>query len=204
MIDTAEETSVIGVHFKPGGAFPFLGVPVGELADLHVDLEALWGSAALELRERLCAAATPAERFALLERALTARLCCPLEHHRAVPVALRALGRPDARPRIRDVAQDPGLSHRRLVEVFTAEVGLTPKLFCRVQRFQRALAFVRQSAEAPNWAMQALDCGYFDQSHLIHDVLTFSGLTPAAYFRQQRSLRERGVHIKRNHLPLPE
>ena len=44
----------MGVHFKPGGAFPFLGLPAGELADTHVDLEALWGSFANRLRERIC------------------------------------------------------------------------------------------------------------------------------------------------------
>jgi hypothetical protein len=41
VIDTAEEVSIIGVHFKPGGAFPFLGLPAGELADAHVNLETL-------------------------------------------------------------------------------------------------------------------------------------------------------------------
>jgi len=68
-------TSVVGVHFRPGGALPFLGVPPGELADRHADLELLWGrSAATELRERLCAATTSTERFAVLESALRSRL----------------------------------------------------------------------------------------------------------------------------------
>jgi len=64
--DSAEEAFIMGVHFRPGGAFPFLGVPAGELADTHVDLETLWGSSAIRLRERLCEASTAAERFCLL------------------------------------------------------------------------------------------------------------------------------------------
>jgi hypothetical protein len=69
--DTAEEASIMGAHFRPGGAFPFLGLPAGELSDTHLDLETLWGrSAAVELRERLCEAATPGERLRLLEEAL--------------------------------------------------------------------------------------------------------------------------------------
>src|SRR6266508_347324 len=55
VIDPRELVSVIGVRFRPGGAFPFLGTPASELADAHVDLEALWGTSAIELRERLCA-----------------------------------------------------------------------------------------------------------------------------------------------------
>jgi hypothetical protein len=56
VIDPRERGSVIGVRFRPGGAFPFLGTQASELADAHVDLEALWGTSALELREQLCAA----------------------------------------------------------------------------------------------------------------------------------------------------
>ena len=48
----AAEAFIIGVHFKPGGAFPFLGLPAGDLADTHVDLETLWGPSAGRLRER--------------------------------------------------------------------------------------------------------------------------------------------------------
>src|SRR5262245_44602949 len=73
VVDRAQHASIVGVHFRPGAAPPFLGVPASELAGAHVDLEALWGRAADELRERLREAATPAERFSLLERTLAAR-----------------------------------------------------------------------------------------------------------------------------------
>src|SRR5262249_35797566 len=74
---------VMGVHFKPGGAFRFLGVPATDLADIHVDLEALWGKFAQDLREQLCVAANSARRFRVLENALVARLENTLEEHRA-------------------------------------------------------------------------------------------------------------------------
>ena len=82
--------SIIGVHFRPGRAIPVLGVPVSELADAHVDLESLWGRAAAELRERLCKAATPEKRFAVLEEVLLGRLRQPPLWHGAIPVALDA------------------------------------------------------------------------------------------------------------------
>lgn len=86
--DTAGETCIIGVHFKPGGAFPFLGLPAGDLADTHVDLETLWGPAAGWLRERLCEARTSAERFQLLQEALLGRLGHGVQQHYAVSAAL--------------------------------------------------------------------------------------------------------------------
>jgi AraC-like DNA-binding protein len=203
VIDTAEEVSIMGVHFKPGGAFPFLGLPAGELADAHVNLETLWGRSAVELRERLCDAATPTERFRLLEEALVAHLFRPLEHHYAVPTALDAFRQRDGCATVRDTAQRIGLSQRRFIQVFTEEIGLTPKLFSRVQRFQRAVALVRQTT-APDWARLAVNCGYFDQSHLIRDFLMFSGFSPMDYLRWQNHLRQQGVHIKRNHLPISQ
>src|SRR5262245_1256313 len=67
-VDTRDH--VVGVHFKPGGAFRLLGIPASELTNTHMDLEILWGRAAHDLREQLCTAASPAQRFRVLESAL--------------------------------------------------------------------------------------------------------------------------------------
>ncbi|HEX6902485.1 MAG TPA: helix-turn-helix domain-containing protein [Thermoanaerobaculia bacterium] len=194
VIDPLQHASILGVHFRPGGASPFLGLPAGELADTHIDLETLWGRAARELRERLCAAVTAAERFSLVEEVLLSRLRRPPERHGAVPEALGAFERLGEALRVRDVAGQVGLSQRRFIQVFSAEVGLTPKLYSRVRRFQRARALAGDTPTA-DWARVAVDCGYFDQSHLIRDFLAFSGLSPADY------LRRRSERVLPNHVP---
>jgi AraC-like DNA-binding protein len=199
--DTEEEAFIMGIHFKPGGAFPFLGLPAGELADMHVDLETLWGASAVRLRERLCEASTAAERFQLLDEALIDHLFRPLEHHYAVLTALDSFGR-QTNAMVRDIAKDVGLSERRFIQVFKSEVGATPKLFSRVQRFQNARAIIHRHVEAADWAGIAIECGYFDQSHMIRDFQEFSGVSPAAYLRQYRSFVDEHLHIKSYHLPL--
>jgi AraC-like DNA-binding protein len=201
MTDTEEEASILGVHFKPGGAFAVLGPPAGEFANAHVDLTAVWGPSAAELRNRLCASTEPRERFQLLEDALIARLFDPPTRHGAVGCALELLTRARGRMMVRDIAKAVDLSQRRLIEVFTNEVGLTPKLFSRVLRFQRAIELARDD-ENLDWAELAADCGYFDQSHLIRDFVAFAGVSPADFRRQQSRLDRAGVHTKRNHLPL--
>jgi hypothetical protein len=65
---------LVNVSFRPGGAAPFLRLPLGELRNQIVSLDAIWGSAAAEIRERLADAPTPEARLALLERLLLARL----------------------------------------------------------------------------------------------------------------------------------
>jgi AraC-like DNA-binding protein len=200
--DTAEEKAVMGVQFKPAGAFPFLGVPPDEFAGLHLDLESLWGRAARELRERLCETTTPRKRFRLLEDALSTHLCRRLENHYAVRAALDAFGHAGGRPMVREIAKDLGLSERRLIRVFATEVGLTPKLFGRVQRFQRVVEKASQSHTDLDWTRLSLSSGYCDQSHLINDFVEFSGLTPTEYAQTLRFLDQYGVLRKRNHVPL--
>ena len=190
VLDTSRPSSIIGVHFKPSGAFPFFALPVDELRNRHVPLEALWGRRAAELRERLLAAEGAEARLLLLEHMLLSLLHRPQSHHAAVGHALAAFRRGPRR--IADVVDETGLSPRRFIRLFSDEVGLTPKSFCRIRRFQRTVTLLHR-AQAVDWAETALACGYCDQSHMIHDFQDFAGLSPANY------LARRSEHM--NHVP---
>jgi AraC-like DNA-binding protein len=180
--DAADDALSVGVHFKPGGASPLLDLPAGELHNTHVSLDTLWGSRADALREQLLEARGPTAIFRVLEQALLARSVRRSARHPAVAFALREFrGGPHA-PTVGDVTDRIGLSPRTFIRVFTEEVGLTPKLFCRVRRFQEVLRQVRRGQRV-EWADVALDCGYCDQAHLIHDFRVFSGLTPTAFLQ---------------------
>ncbi|HWH61401.1 MAG TPA: helix-turn-helix domain-containing protein [Terriglobales bacterium] len=189
----------MGVHFKPGGAFPFLRPPADELRDTHIDLEAIWGRAVAEIRNRLCETISLARRFRLLERFLLSRVYRPMQHHGAVVMALANLA--SARSQMtRELASEACLSEKRFIDVFRSEVGLNPRLINRICRFQRVLALIHRTA-APDWAQLALNHGYYDQSHLIRDFAAFSGFGPADYIRRLSDLRKRGLGAKFNHLP---
>jgi len=193
VIDTAQQHSVLGAHFKPGGAFPFFDPPARELQNTLLSLEDLWGGFADRLRERVLESGTPQGMFRVLEQELLARGGLRLERHPAVTFALREFhGLPHTRT-IADVTGRIGLSAKRFIDVFSDEVGLTPKLFCRVRRFQRVLRQVGKGWPV-EWAAVAADCGYFDQAHFIRDFRAFSGLNPTTYVAQ------RTEHL--NHVPL--
>jgi len=74
VLESGQPTSVIGAHFKPGGAFPFFTLPMDELRNRHVPLEMLWGKGAVELRDRLLSTETLGARLLVLEHALARRL----------------------------------------------------------------------------------------------------------------------------------
>ncbi len=185
-IDTSRGTSVAGVHFKAGGAYPFLKLPFGELHNMHVSLDDFWGrSVATRVRDQLFEAPTPQTKAQLLERELLSIAAGQPERHPAVAFALSKFHFTPEATRISDVTDKIGISPRHFIDVFRNEVGLTPKLFCRVRRFQQVLRQISVGARI-QWSAVALEAGYFDQAHFIHDFRVFSGINPSAYVSDYR------------------
>lgn len=195
VIDTASQTSIIGVHFNPGSAFPFLTLPAGELHNAHISIDMLWGPTANDLRNQLLEAGSTDTKFHILEQFLLTHTAHPLVRHPAITFALKEFQSVPNTRTIAEVTEQIGLSPRRFIQIFREEVGLTPKQFCRVRRFQETLCLINRG-EQIEWTDIALTCGYFDQSHFNHDFRVFSGLNPSTY------LMYRGEH--RNHVPLYE
>ena len=125
IIDVAARPTLIGVHFKPGGAFPFLDVPATELRNARVVGDAVWGRFARELYERVVAAPTSRARFEVLERCLLERLARARPVHPVVTYAVREISAAPAQA-MAAVTARVGLSARRFIQVFADEVGLTP------------------------------------------------------------------------------
>jgi AraC-like DNA-binding protein len=193
VIDTSQEERVFGIQFRPGGAFPFFKLPVSELKNTDVTLECLWKGAAGELRERLLGASSVHSMFALAEEYLLAQLVRDPRLHPAVDFARqRFCGAPHIAT-VSSVLDSIGVGHHRFTQLFDEQVGLSPKAFCRVRRFQHVLHAVHRLREA-DWVQVALDCGYYDQPHFIHDFRAFSGLTPAQYLARATE------HL--NHVPM--
>jgi AraC-like DNA-binding protein len=194
VLDTKNAVGTIGVHFRPGGASPFLRMPVSEVSEQSLSLDQLWRGEGCDLRGRLLAAPTATGKFQIVEQWLLQHLAKPLEGTPAVAYAVHQFQQPMA-PTVAHVVDRIGMSQRHFIQLFTAEVGLTPKVFSRIMRFQRAVNCIPRRSQA-DWASLALDCGYYDQAHFIHDFQSFSGITPSAYIASGPRLG--------NHVPLHE
>jgi AraC-like DNA-binding protein len=180
VIETKQQSSVIGVHFRPGGAAAFFEEPFGELANRAVAAEDLWGPQLRELREQLLEARSPAAMFELVEAALSRRLNHPIRERLVIGRAVDQFIASPSAVGVRQIREATGFSPKRFIRLFENYVGLTPKVFCRVRRFQTVLDQI-VAQRAVDWARVALDCGYFDQSHLIRDFREFSGICPSQY-----------------------
>src|SRR5262245_31936076 len=160
VIDTSEQEYVAGVAFKPGGTVPFMRLPAHETSEADVSLEALWGvRSADRLRTRLLEADDAEAQLDVLEHALKEQ-CSWRDIHPAVSYALTAFERIPQVQNVTAVTDAIGMSAKRFIERFKIEVGVTPKLYCRMRRFQRAVARAHRGRRV-DWAMVALDCGYF-------------------------------------------
>jgi AraC-like DNA-binding protein len=183
----------LAVHaiFRPGGAYPFLGVPLDELTDRVVPARDLWGTRADRLLDDLLAPgpdrgpAAMASRRAAMSAALAERWRVPrLYEPASAAIARAAVRRLDlADTPIRDLAADLRISPRNLRRAFSAAVGVTPKLYARIARFQRAISIAATSPG--HWAEVARATGFADQSHLAGEFRALAGVSPSAFTRGQ-------------------
>jgi AraC-like DNA-binding protein len=171
--------SVLTIHFRPAGALPFTGIPLGELENSCIGLADLWGHRGTALHEQLVAAPTAAQRVALVESFLLFRMRRhDLEPHRKVMAVLGAI-EDDPSMRVSNARALAELSPKRLTAAFRAEVGLAPKAYLRVRRLQAALR--RLDTGGARGATIAADLGYFDQAHFVREFRSFTAMTPTEY-----------------------
>jgi AraC-like DNA-binding protein len=188
----AWQPHMMGVQFKPGGAFAFLGGSAREFEDVHISLSDIWGADAERLHQCVVQAPTPGDKIDILFRAMAARFL-ERSRHPAVEIALRLFGRTPHRVSVNAVAREAEVSPKKLIRLFAEEVGMTPKTYLRVSRFQRVLERVH-AATRVDWMEEVERHGYYDQPHFIREFKEFSGFTPTEYFRL------RGPYL--NHVPL--
>jgi AraC-like DNA-binding protein len=185
IISSADMADLMGVVFEPDGFALFAGDAVDRFSNRSIALDDAWGAGTRALRDRLRETTRLDERFACLEAFLLDRWKAragrrSAEPARAVRYALGRFGRTPALTTVRAVARSTGWSERRFSQVFREEVGHTPKVWCRIQRFQQAVRRLHAGADV-RWAEMALDCGFYDQSHFANEFRAFSGVDATTY-----------------------
>jgi len=179
---------LMGVVFRPGGARGFFDEPAGDFYNQVVPFDLTWGPSVLRLRDRLRDAPVR-QKFDTLEAALLAVVERSGDKRRVLHQAVRyALHEFRRSPHIRtvgDVGKEAGLSRRRLGQLFREQVGMTPKLYCRLIRFRQVVREIH-AGDAVDWAEVALAGGYYDQAHLTHEFRDFSGFSPGRFLSAER------------------
>ena len=181
-VETGRMKGIMGVVFKPGG------IPgAHELFDRTLPLDEFLPNQSRQLIDLLRSAPTAEKRLALLDANLAGTIVQPRVHP-AVRHGLAMLSRNPSVRTIRDVANENGLSARRFTDLFNTQIGITPKAYARLLRFQGVVSEI-DNARRVEWAIVAADSGFSDQSHLVHEFRSFAGMTPSAFVSSRRPFR---------------
>jgi AraC-like DNA-binding protein len=167
-----------GISLQPGAA-SLLGVQAAELDNAWQPLSELGLAEAAPLLE-----AGPSDALGALCAFAQARAARARIEPR-VALAVHSLRERSGATHVLELAREQRISERTLLRLFDRHLGMAPKHFARIVRFQRVLAHC-QSVRVPKFAELALDVGYADQAHLTREVAALGGMTPSALVRSVR------------------
>ena len=170
---------LVGARLHPTGAFAFFGVPQDALTDSITELTLIDTRLARALRDDVATREHGSEMIAALDRALVKAAPPHAATSPANDAVAMAMGRRGLM-KVSEMARVLDLSARQLERVFRERIGLRPKLFLRVLRFQEVLRSLREGAPG-NWADIAARHGFYDQAHFIRDFKEFVGESPGAW-----------------------
>ncbi|MFZ1304628.1 MAG: helix-turn-helix domain-containing protein [Ferruginibacter sp.] len=183
-IPSGKDSEMFIINFHKGRSYPFVQMPLYELTDSVVDAELVLTNDILDMREMILASSLLAQKFYVAENYLLKKFRDKLIVNPFIEFAVNSIISSPNQMSIEEIAGKVGYSQKHLIKLFKDNVGLTPKGFLKVIRFQKAIEEIA-AAKQINWTGIAYECGYYDQAHFINDFKTFSGFTPEEYLQKQ-------------------
>ncbi len=176
--ELASNMDYIGIRFNPGGFRHFFQIPPRELTDQIVSLNDV--SSPSGLAERLADSHGLTACLGSLEDELARRFRS--EERDLIPAdVLETISVSHGNVSILQLGRMTGWSSRHLRRMFHESIGIGPKTFCRIVRFMSAFRVLRRYPR-PSFLDVALDAGYYDQAHFIHEFEGFYGSSPSTIF----------------------
>lgn len=195
LIQPSGEVRLFGIRFKPTGAIPFFDLEMSSLANRIDALESLWGTSVREIEERIWHAAKFDAQIAVAEMALLQRMRRRVIVDPVLNGTVASISAQNGSRTVRDLAREVGVSERGLERKFKRYVGLSPKAFSRIVRFQAVLRAIELN-DTPDILDTAHHFGYYDQSHLIRDFQQYSGMSPSSYMDKTQGITELFIAAK--------
>lgn len=183
-IPSGKESEMFIINFHKGRAYPFLEMPLHELTDSVVDGDLVLTNEIMNLREMILESVLITQKFMVVENYLAKKFRNKLIVNPFIEFAVNKIVASPNQMSIEQISNKVGYSQKHLIKLFKDNVGLTPKGFLKIIRFQKAIEEIAASKK-PDWTGIAYESGYYDQSHFINDFKAFSGYTPNQYLQKQ-------------------
>jgi len=179
-IQARGKTGLIAVRFSAPGAYHFFGIPMKEIANAETGLKNLWKDIAPQIEERIFLANTTQQRAQIIQTYLKAQLSRNGYLDKGVEFCVNEIKHTKGQISVDSLVDKAGISNRQLARRFDKYIGLSPKEFIRISKFIGSLDMMNY-AKGKSLTDIAIDSGYYDQAHFIHDFREFSGMTPTDY-----------------------
>lgn len=179
-IPSGRDSEMFIINFHKGKAYPFVEMPLNELTDYVVDGELVMTSEILHMREVLLSLALVKQKFIFAENQLLKLFGHRLIVNPFVEYAVNQILQSPEQISIQRLSDKIGFSQKHFIKIFKENVGITPKSFLKIIRFQKAIKEIERSRKV-NWTSVALESGYYDQAHFINEFKHFSGFTPLEF-----------------------
>lgn len=186
-ISALPDSEMFVIKFKPGGAIPYLHKTLDEVSNSIIPAEQVFGKEILELREKIYHVETPAEKYKIAEQYLSDRFDPDYLPDTTVYKAIDSI---QCDPEFLDTTMiqlidESGFSKKHFIDLFKKSVGITPKYFQRILRFNCIIPKVQQHEEI-SWPQISAECGFYDQAHFIREFRQFSGYNPKSFLTEQQ------------------
>ena len=181
----SQEFLAILVNFQPGVLFRITGIPYHELTNNFIDGETIFSKEIRQVNLRLKSTDDYQEMIRIIEAFFFLLIKkIKIEEHPIDRVTNMLVDHPE-KSSLLYLAKESFLCSRQFERKFRERMGISPKLFTRIARMNKAFKFKYRRPDQ-DWLGIALDCGYHDYQHLAKDFLDFAGLTPAAYLAEDQ------------------
>lgn len=168
------------INFHKGKAYPFVEMPMNELTDYVVDGELVMSSQILNMRDALLGLNCVQQKFLYAEKYLLKLFTKKLIVNPFIDYSIKRILETPHQLTIHHLSNKTGFSQKHFIDIFKKHVGVTPKTFMKIIRFQKAIYEIEKTNTA-NWTSIAFESGYYDQAHFINDFKSFSGFTPKQF-----------------------
>lgn len=183
-ISSGDDSEMMVITFKPGFCYPFIGEALINHLNTVVPAEDVFGTSILSLRNELRTVSQSEKKIELAENWLNSIRSEASFSEEVIQTLVAEIREASGLVDLNSIAKRSGYSQKQFIHLFKKYIGLTPKQFHRIVRFNEILNAIHTKSDV-DWIRIAVGCGYYDQAHFIKDFHEFSGLNPAKYLTDQ-------------------
>lgn len=180
---------IFGISFFSMGLFPILKMPISEFKDKTIELDLAISNFTETIINKINNIQSISEIINIIENQLMQNVDVSLIPGKEVFDVFEVFNKNINDFNIKSLCEQYGINQRRLERVFNKYIGIRPKLFYRINRFQEIINHM-QKTNLDNFATIVYDNNYYDQMHFIKDFKLFTGSTPIEFLNQRKSVKQ--------------